>query len=350
MNSRRLTILVAWSHLPVYAAHALEALCADPDVDITIVATEPPAGRGAIERIISTKIFWLDDGTQSVSLDDLGLTPPNVVMTSGYHTSAFNSIAEKCRSLGSLSVLMCDHNWRGSIRQMLGDRIRYSLMLRRRYDAMMVPGRSGMVYASKMGFSAQDIFSKLYGANPILFNGVDPISHRSKRFLFVGQLIKRKNVLNICRAFETVRGDLVDWRLTICGDGPLKPILPRNEQVQVMDFISSEGVAELMRDTRVFLLPSKIDHWGVVLHEAALSGCALITTKGVGAHEDLCNKQNSIVVNGSARAIAKAMTEMAGLSDREFDIASTISKDLAQSFGPKHFRDSVKEMLKAHRL
>jgi glycosyltransferase involved in cell wall biosynthesis len=65
--------------------------------------------------------------------------------------------------------------------------------------------------------------------------------------------------------------------------------------IEMHPFAGADEVARLMRETRFLILPSIEDHWGVVVHEAALSGCGLILSRGVGSRLDLLTPRNGFV-------------------------------------------------------
>ena len=90
----------------------------------------------------------------------------------------------------------------------------------------------------------------------------------------------------MCHAFISANMDR-KWILEMCGCGPQKDLIPKDPNVEVHDFVQPEELSQIYRRARGFVLASKEEHWGLVVHEAALSGCVLLLSNRVGAKLDL---------------------------------------------------------------
>ena len=194
-----------------------------------------------------------------------------------------------------------------------------------------------------------------YGAdNTLFFNGL-PLPERPKRMIYVGQLCERKNVLRLCEAFVAAN-EGGEWGLDIFGCGPLGLTVreyadKKSEgRICVHPVAQPEELAEKYRTARLFCLPSLKENWGLVVHEAALSGCVLLTAKGVGASEDLLRPIDQSNGNGivfdpcDVQAMTKAFRKAMALTDDQLLVAQKVSCELAQSFGPTCFASAVKSM------
>nr|WP_272507676.1 glycosyltransferase family 4 protein [Salinibacter ruber] len=185
----------------------------------------------------------------------------------------------------------------------------------------------------------------MYGADPEVFTKGPPLPEREKTMLFVGQLIPRKNVNQLVKAFRRFREDYSDWTLRIVGEGEVS--LPSEEPgIEHEGFLQPEDVAQRMRKSRFLLLPSREDHWGLVVHEAALSGCGLIVSENVGAASDLVTPENGFVHRAdSGSALEKKMHEAASPGHDWLANASEKSRELATCFGPKVWADVFEEIV-----
>jgi glycosyltransferase involved in cell wall biosynthesis len=76
----------------------------------------------------------------------------------------------------------------------------------------------------------------------------------------------------LARAFARIAHRLPDWELCLYGSGPLQSAIS-HPRIKVHGFIQPEQLGSLYRQARIFALPSFSEAWGVVVHEAALSGC-----------------------------------------------------------------------------
>lgn len=103
-------------------------------------------------------------------------------------------------------------------------------------------------------------------------------SDREKvRVLTCGQFIRRKNidkVIKTCENFENIE-------LTVIGSGPQKLEKLSNKPI-FLGQVSREQVLEKMRESDIFILPSKKETFGMVYLEALASGCITICRKNDG--------------------------------------------------------------------
>jgi glycosyltransferase involved in cell wall biosynthesis len=182
----------------------------------------------------------------------------------------------------------------------------------------------------------------MLGADPALFNGGGRLSQRPKTLLFVGQLNPNKNVLGLVNAFRRFVIDHAEWQLQICGAGSHRALLPSLPNMHIADFVQPSELARKLKEARCLVLPSFRERWGVVVHEAALCGCALALSSSVGAIDDLARPENSVIFPArDETAIEAALRELAAWDGARWERAESISRQLAQQFGPQPFADAV---------
>lgn len=110
--------------------------------------------------------------------------------------------------------------------------------------------------------------------------------------LYSGQLIERKGVSNLLDAYKIVSGKH-DVSLLIMGSGFLENQLKQtveNDRIRNVHFLgfmneTDKWVYYLASD--IFVLPTKLDAWGLVVNEAMLCGLPVICSKYAGAARDL---------------------------------------------------------------
>jgi glycosyltransferase involved in cell wall biosynthesis len=138
------------------------------------------------------------------------------------------------------------------------------------------------------------------------------------RFLFVGQLIKRKAVDVLLRAFRELAGG----ELWIVGDGPLSTEVQLaasgDPRITLFGYLDAVALARLYRRTDAVVLPSRYDTWGLVVNEAMAHGKPVVVTDQVGAGDDLVEDGTTglVVPADDASALAQALREVASW-DRE---------------------------------
>ena len=97
-----------------------------------------------------------------------------------------------------------------------------------------------------------------------------------EQFIFVGRLITDKAVPEVARACGTFRRNFPDWSRFVYGNGPCAKSFDGVPGVSVRSFAQPTEAREAMRNSTFLILPSRVDHWPLVVFEASLSGCGLV--------------------------------------------------------------------------
>lgn len=344
-NKETQSIVVAWSGLPPYAAYCLRELLIDYPGEVTILGTKADVPHQGLEAIIGQNVIWLERNT-NYSWSELGLEVPAHFIHTGWAYPAFNSLGREVQQDGGKRYSMIDSIWYGRLKQYLG-LLYFRAVYRKWFDAVMVPGKTGRRFCRMLGVSDARIFEGMYGANPEIFRTGSPLSERPKRMLFVGRLIKRKGILQLLQAAResTARGD--GWEFVVVGAGPLEERLDAEPAIRVEPFAGPEKIAEWMRSSRFLVLPSVEENWGVVVHEAALSGCGLILTQGIGAATDLLQPDTNglLVKRGNARSLSRSFETLSEWDATQLKVCEQTSWKLASNYGPSSFVRNVHGML-----
>ncbi len=336
------SIVVAWHGLPLYAARLLKHVA--KETNLTVVGTDGPAPREVVESCLGQQVIWVDPA-RDVHWSDLNVRPPHIFIHTGWAYRAFNSLASEVKRSGGRVVSMNDNCWKGTIRQVIGMLV-FRLWYRRRVDAVWVPGASGYRLMRFFGLPASKIYTGFYGADPTVFSAGAALTSRPKRFLFVGQLIARKAPDVLVRAFRHFRISNPEWELVLIGSGPMAERLS-GDGISVLPFLSTHEIAEHMTESRFLVLPSFEEHWGVVVHEATLSGCGLVLSEAVGARHDLLTEGNGFMFEtGNQAALHSCLCRASAQSEEELARIGSESLRLANKFGPEPFRKSFVALCK----
>ena len=337
------TVAFSWNGLPQYAARLIAAAIRTQGAPCPVVGSHPAVPVRGIEEALGQPVHWVD-ADKPISWKELGLTVPKVYFQSGWAYPAFNALGDEVRAAGGKVCLLMDNNWRGGLRQWLGA-LWYRLCQRRKFAALLVPGKSGRRLARWYGVADDRIWEGMYGADPKLFFNGPPLVDRPRRIIFVGQYIERKGCVPLARAFAAVADRLPGWELWMYGSGPLQSAIPPHPAIKVMGFVQPEQLGELYRNARVFALPSHTEAWGLVVHEAALSGCQLLLSATVGAVPDFATAANARTFRpGDEADLASAMVELA--ESAELSAAQSASVDAARSHGPTVFARQVSAIVR----
>ena len=116
--------------------------------------------------------------------------------------------------------------------------------------------------------------------------------------------------------------------------------------LQVLANTWNKDLAREYASARVAVLPSLEDHWGVVVHEAALCGCALLLSSEVGAAEDLYSRKNGRVFSPVRNdCMIKALKDLDEWSDEEWAAAFEESQRQASMISPENFSKNLSGLI-----
>lgn len=337
-------VAFSWNGLPQYAARLIAAAIRARGSTCSVVGSRPTVPVRGVEEALGQPVRWVD-AAKPVSWKELGLPVPAVYFQSGWAYPAFNALGDEVRAAGGRVCLLMDNNWRGDFRQWLGAPW-YRLCQRRKFAAILVPGKSGRRLARWYGIPDDRIWEGMYGADPAIFFNGPPLAERPKRIVFVGQYIDRKQCLPLARAFAAVADRLPGWELEMYGSGPQQELIPSHPRLRVNGFVQPEQLGALYRSARVFALPSLTEAWGLVVHEAALSGCQLLLSDTIGSREDFAGPANSALFRaGDVASLQAALLRLAAVDDVALARAQAESVRLAQSHGPAVFAARTAEII-----
>ena len=138
------------------------------------------------------------------------------------------------------------------------------------------------------------------------------------RFVFVGRLIALKGIDLLLQAFARLLERVSDALLTIIGNGPEQDALEAlaNElgcrnSVVFQGSVPYEKVLNEMSRHDVFVLPTRLDVFGLVVSEAIACGLPVICSHYAGAANDLVQENGIIIDPENLDELAGAMEKIA---------------------------------------
>lgn len=165
---------------------------------------------------------------------------------------------------------------------------------------------------------------------PIAAN--DPV-----RIVFAGRFVPQKNLTQLLRTLEALRGEA--WECVLIGDGEERAALSEkiresglSDRIQMTGWIEPERVIEIFRTSDILFLPSKAEGLPIVGIQALATGLALVLSNAGGNTDVVVPGRNGYVFDpddtaGFAAAIRELIAEPAKL--RAFKAASY---ELSESF------------------
>lgn len=147
----------------------------------------------------------------------------------------------------------------------------------------------------------------------VIHNGVDSSifhnKHQSRDIdvLFVGRLYPHKGILELLDA-----ANANNFNFVVVGAGPLEAEIAKHPRVQHYKNVSTEELTRFYNRAKVFACPSSAKE-GVLttMLEAAMCGCAIITTNCAGMVDFAKHEYNSLLVPPKdVKALSNAITEL----------------------------------------
>jgi glycosyltransferase involved in cell wall biosynthesis len=279
----KLKALIYWEGFPVCGLILREVIKNHPEIEI--IATRPKVPFKDLEVSLNKEINWLNDDFDSSYLIKK-FNSKNLFIHTGWNNKEILKYGDYIRKNNNAKVYVSvDNDLRLSLRQVIGS-IYYRLILKSKFDGALVPGIKSKKLMRFLGMNPKNIYIGLYGAYEGIFKSTKLILDRNDEFLYVGQLTKRKSIDLLVNAFEVYKANGGKWNLRIIGSGDLV-ISKQIGGLYIEGFLQPNEIAVRMNNSKVFVLLSKLEHWGTVVCEAAACGMQLLLTHNIGSKDDL---------------------------------------------------------------
>lgn len=298
---------------------------------LVLLGTKAAVPFEGLEDMLGRQIIWLDKP------DDIWerrheFADRNLILHTGWSHKGWLRFDRWIRRRGAHVMVAVDNRFKTNTRQLIGA-VWFRLWLRRHFDAAFVPGHSTTALMRFLGMPADRIFTGYYGASEDVYDAGPPMESRRPEFLFIGQLIERKGVDVLLDAFRRYRLQGGRWNLRMLGGGAMEDRC-HGDGIIFEGFAQARAAAQRMREARCLILPSREDHWGTVVCEAAASGALLIVSQWVGAAPDLVRHgiNGQVFREMTAEALAAAMLRVSGWTPGAQAHGQQVSLGLARGF------------------
>jgi glycosyltransferase involved in cell wall biosynthesis len=212
---------------------------------------------------------------------------PDLMVVSGWQDKGYLPVARLLRKKGIPVVMSCDGQWYGTIRQYAASIM--SFMFKRYFSHAWIAGPFQFEFVRRLGFKKDEIVFNFYCADIAIFNDVFNSSVEVKRkkyphrFLYVGRFEKIKGVDLLAEAWNNLGNDKKSWELHCIGNGTLASFLKSQPGIVIHDFMQPDQLKDEIIHAGCFILPSRNEPWGVVIHEFATAGLPIICSTECGA-------------------------------------------------------------------
>ncbi len=160
------------------------------------------------------------------------------------------------------------------------------------------------------GIPSEKLVTIVLGADIELFSQKPSrVSTSSFNYLFVGNLTREKGVDLLLAAFESI--DVPGKTLTLVGAkyGRLPDSINRSRNVRWAGYLSPEALRDEYQRADVFVLPSRLDGFGMVVAEAMATGTPVIVSSAVGAKDLVRDGETGWVFESESVAALKGAME-----------------------------------------
>ena len=184
------------------------------------------------------------------------------------------------------------------------------------------------------GFDRNKVFEFAYFLPKPNYVGTSLLTYTKKfRFVYVGRLIKLKNVDLLIKAFSIINS--LNCELVIVGSGPnekhLQSIAKSIDNVQWLGKVNMKDVSKVMSMADCLVLPSRYDGWGAVISESLIAGTPVICS-------NLC---------GAAGVVKESNVGDVFLSGKVESLISVMKKEVGKGKNTKENRVQLEEWSKS---
>ncbi|WP_083961677.1 glycosyltransferase [Salinimicrobium terrae] len=256
---------------------------------------------------------------------------PDLLYVAGWADKRYLETALHFEKEGLPVITGMDNQWLGNLKQRIAG-VMSPILVKKYFTHIWIPGFPQHVFASKLGFSSENILRGLYCADDRLFKGISQSGY-TKQITFVGRLVEHKGLKILFDVInELIRENKLALTVHIIGNGPLAGEIPKHDNIKHNAFVAPEALPGLLENAGFLILPSLYEAWGVVVHEAVLAGLPVITTQQTGAaSEFVIHGHNGFIYGATDKeALKKTLLEIQTLPEEKYLQMSRNSKKLAE--------------------
>ena len=275
---------------------------------------------------------------------------PQAVVCSGWIDRDYVKVCNRFKKQ-AVTILALDNKWKGSLKQQFA-RIISPFTLKRIFKYAWVPGHLQASYARKLGFAESNTRNGFYSANTPFFAAYYDAFKAEKekafphRFIFAGRYYQFKGVSELWQAFTELKEEQPnDWQLWCLGTGDVPPA--DHPAIHHFGFVQPAEMQTYLQQAGVFVMPSRVEPWGVVLHEFAAAGFPLVCSSNVGAVKQFVKDgENGFVFSaGDVKALKEALLKTINTPDEDLKRMGHASAQLGKEITPETWAATLLGMI-----
>jgi hypothetical protein len=333
-------IFFFWNDITLYAAYQLKYLINNTKYNFIIITNKKNFQFNAIKKILNNKIFYINK--KSINYLSLIKKHPDFIFSSGWAYKEINKFIKFAKKIkpSVKTVMMVDNSKKENLRQFVG-KFFFNFFIKKYYDCYWVPGTSSVNLLNFFKVKKEKIFTGLYSFNDRIFRTNIKLENRDSNFVFIGQLVNRKNFFLLIKSFLLFKvKNINDSKLFIIGNNVNKLNINKYKNKNIIFKLnqSPAQTSQILNKCKFFVLPSKEDHWPLALLEAIACGCVPIVSKYVGSISDLKSSNNIIVLpDFQKNTISKSFLSALGYSRLRLRKTEKINKSISKKYNNDNF-------------
>ena len=175
-------------------------------------------------------------------------------------------------------------------------------------------------------------------------NVSDVTDSQSVSILWVGRMLKLKNVDLLIKALSRLKNEGKKFKLLLVGEGPERERLQKladkllgEEFCTIQDFIPASEVPALMAEHDIYVLPSNAyEGWGAVINEAMSVGCAVVVSDKTGAGAAMIEHgvNGMLFKSGSEHSLYECLDWFISMNDLRKDLGMHAKSTFVEDWQP----------------
>ena len=281
-----------------------------------------------------------------------GKINPDIIFSPGWMDKGYCKVCKKFKSRIPV-VTGLDNQWYGTSKQKIASLLS-RFLVRDKFTHVLAAGEPQKKFAQKLGFNDDNILTGLYSADVSIFDASyqkfkeDKIKSLPKRFIYVGRYVDWKGMEEMWEGFlQAKEENNSGWELWCLGTGEMYDAKREAEGIKHFGFVQPKNLEEYIKETSVFVLPSRYEPWGVVVQEYAAAGYPLICTDKVGAASAfLKDGVNGVLTkSNSVESLKNAFSKFMKMDESSILKMGDQSRELALNNSPKIWADKFLSIL-----
>jgi glycosyltransferase involved in cell wall biosynthesis len=275
---------------------------------------------------------------------------PNLVVGSGWVDKGYLKVCAAFKGKVP-TVMSMDNQWQGHLKQQ-AMRLLAPFYLHCSYSHVWVPGEPQRQYALRLGFKDETIQTGFYSADLGMFASEADARIKAvaypHRLIYVGRYIQAKGLDLLFKAWAELCEELShDWELHCVGAGELFEQRTIHLKIKHLGFLQPAELKENSRNAGVFVLPSRFEPWGVVVHEMAAAGFPMILSDAIGSATQFLRPgiNGYTFKNEAFLELKAALRRIITLPDEELKKMAAASHQLGVSYTPEMWAKKVETFL-----